>query len=119
MSSPVYKIMTVQMVDAFRSSGQFAGAEIDITDGYIHFSTAQQTASTLAKHFAGRDGLALVTVDPNALPEPLRWEPARGGDLFPHLYAALPWAAVLAVDPLPVDTDGRHQLPGAVSGMVV
>jgi uncharacterized protein (DUF952 family) len=119
MSESVYKVMTATMAEAFRTSGQFSGAEIDITDGYIHFSTARQAGATLAKHFAGRDGLVLVTVDPDALPEPLRWEAARGGDLFPHLYAPLPWAAVRAVDPLPVGPDGRHQLPEVLSGTVV
>ena len=119
MSDLVYKVMTATVAEAFRTTGSFAGAEIDIADGYIHLSTATQAAATLAKHFTGRDGLVLVTVDPAALPEPLRWEPARGGDLFPHLYAPLPWSAVRSVDPLPLDADGVHQLPGAVSGTVV
>ncbi|HEX8445486.1 MAG TPA: DUF952 domain-containing protein [Sphingomonas sp.] len=119
MGDAVYKVMTAEVATTFRETGHFAGAEIDIADGYIHFSTADQTAATLAKHFAGRDGLVLVTIDPDQLPEPLRWEPARGGQLFPHLYTGLPWTAVTAVDPLPLDADGRHQLPGAVSGTVV
>ena len=119
MTDPVYKVMSAEAAAAFRAAGTFAGAEIDIADGYIHLSTAAQAAATLGKHFAGRAGLVLVTVDPQALPEPLRWEPARGGDLFPHLYAPLPWTAVRSVDVLPLGADGTHQLPGAVSGTVV
>lgn len=119
MSAPVYKVMTAAVAETFRVTGVFHGAEIDIADGYIHLSTAAQAAATLAKHFTGREGLVLVAVDPDALPEPLRWEPARGGDLFPHLYVPLPWGAVNSVDPLPLDANGVHQLPGAVSGTVV
>jgi uncharacterized protein (DUF952 family) len=114
----IYKIMTADAADAFRRSGSFAGAEIDLADGYIHFSTGPQAADTLARHFAGRNGLVLVSVDEDALPTPLRWESARGGQLFPHLYAALPWEAVVGVDPLPLGADGVHQVPGAVSGAV-
>lgn len=118
MHDPVYKVMAADTAAAFQASGVFAGAEIDLADGYIHLSTAAQAAATLAKHFTGRPGLVLLTVDPAALPEPLRWEPARGGALFPHLYAPLPWSAIRAVDPLPLGPDDTHQLPGAVSGAV-
>ena len=115
----VFKILDAEVAGVFQQDGRFRGAEIDLADGYIHLSTATQVAETLAKHFAGREGLVLLTIDPGRLPEPLRWEPARGGALFPHLYADLPWSAVRRADPLPVGADGKHQLPGEVSGTVV
>lgn len=106
--------MTSEAAAVFEADGSFAGAEIDLRDGYIHLSTAEQVADTLGRHFAGREGLVLVAVDSDALPEPLRWEPARGGALFPHLYAALPWTAVVVVDSLALDVEGRYQLPAGL-----
>ncbi len=74
--------------------GVFRGAPIDLADGYIHFSTAAQVAETAARHFAGATDLVLVAVDAAALGDALRWEPSRGGALFPHLYGTLPLSAV-------------------------
>ena len=84
------------------------GAAIDRADGFIHFSTAEQAPDTAAKWFAGRDDLTLAAVDVDALGGELRWEPSRGGALFPHLYAALPMSAVVWSRPLPLGPDGRH-----------
>ena len=89
----------------------FRGAGIDLADGYIHFSTAAQAIETAAKHFAGQSGLVLVAVDAGALGSAIKWEVSRGGQLFPHLYGALSFDAVLQVEPLPVGPDGKHVFP--------
>ncbi|MCW2237890.1 DUF952 domain-containing protein [Azospirillum canadense] len=93
------------------SSGSYPGSSQDAADGFTHFSTAAQVVESAAKHRAGQDGLVLLTVDGDTLGEALRWEPSRGGQLFPHLYAALPVPAVLRADPLPLGPDGRHIFP--------
>jgi uncharacterized protein (DUF952 family) len=87
--SRLYKIVDASAWDAAVRAGTFVGAEIDLKDGYIHFSTGAQAAETARRHFAGRDGLLLVAVEAQALGDALKWEPSRGGDLFPHLYGAL------------------------------
>jgi uncharacterized protein (DUF952 family) len=99
------------MWDTAAHAGSFRGAAIDERDGFIHFSTDAQVAETAAKHFAGAADLVLVAVDARALGEALRWEPSRGGALFPHLYGALPLVAVRWVKPLPLGADGRHVFP--------
>ena len=95
-------------------TGSYPGSSQDAADGFIHFSTGAQVAESAARHRAGQDGLVLLTVDAEALGAALRGEPSRGGQLFPHLYAALPVAAVLRVDPLPLAGDGRHLFPSHV-----
>lgn len=107
----VYKIVPREIWQKARSSGVFRGAAIDLTDGYIHFSTAAQAVETAARHFAGVEGLLLVAVNTGALGAALRFEPSRGGDLFPHLYANLPLDAVLWEKPLPLGEDGQHVFP--------
>jgi uncharacterized protein (DUF952 family) len=107
----IYKICPEPLWRDAERAGAFAGAAVDLTDGYIHFSTAEQAAETAARHFAGQDGLLLVAVDAQALGEALRYEPSRGGDLFPHLYAPLTLDAVRWVRPLPLGADGRHVFP--------
>ena len=92
-------------------SGVFQGSPIDLRDGYIHFSTAEQVVETAATHFAGIDDLTLVAVDAVALGPALRWEPSRGGALFPHLYGPLPVADVLWVRELPLGDAGRPDFP--------
>ena len=115
MTDPIYKITPEAPWRAAEAAGRFEGAPVDLADGYVHFSTGAQVAETAARHFAGQGGLLLVAVDPDALGPALRWEPSRGGALFPHLYGPLPLRAVLSVRPLPLGADGRHQLPeGAV-----
>lgn len=93
------------------AAGAYPGSSQDLADGFIHFSTADQVEASAAKHRAGQHGLVLLTVDAAALGPALRWEPARGGDLFPHLYGPLPVSAVVAVDDLPLGPDGRHVFP--------
>jgi uncharacterized protein (DUF952 family) len=90
----IYKISPEPLWRAAEAAGAFRGAPIDLEDGYIHFSTAAQVRETAAKHFAGEANLLLVAVDADALGDALRYEPSRGGDLFPHLYAPLDPAAV-------------------------
>jgi uncharacterized protein (DUF952 family) len=107
----IYKICPQALWQEARQAGVFAGAGVDRHDGYIHFSTAAQVAETAAKHFAGAADLVLIAVDAERLGEALRFEPSRGGDLFPHLYGALPLSAVLWAVPLPLGSDGRHQFP--------
>jgi uncharacterized protein (DUF952 family) len=107
----IYKICPEPLWRDAERAGVFTGAAIDLADGYIHFSTAAQVAETAARHFAGQRGLVLVAVDAEALGDALRYEPSRGGDLFPHLYAPLSLDAVRRVEPLPVGDDGRHVLP--------
>jgi uncharacterized protein (DUF952 family) len=104
----IYKVATAEQWRAAESTGAFAGAPIDLADGYIHFSTATQVAETLAKHFAGQRDLLLIAVDAGQLGDALRWEVSRGGQLFPHLYGRLATAAARRVDTIPVDEAGRH-----------
>ncbi|MGI9487292.1 MAG: DUF952 domain-containing protein [Geminicoccaceae bacterium] len=105
----VYKIVTQAQWNEAERAGVFKGAPVDLADGYIHFSTAEQVGETAAKHFAGQKDLLLVTVKADALGEALVFEPSRGGQLFPHLYADLPLETVRSVDALPLGADGRHQ----------
>jgi len=107
----VYKILGPEEWRAAESAGVFIGSEIDRRDGYIHLSDAAQAAETAAKWFAGRDGLVLVAVDADRLGGKLKWEPSRGGQLFPHLYAELSLAEVAWMRPLPLGADGRHIFP--------
>jgi uncharacterized protein (DUF952 family) len=111
----VFKIVATDAWRAAERAGLFEGAAVDRADGYIHFSTAVQAPETAAKWFAGRDGLTLVAVDGDALGSALRWEPSRGGALFPHLYGPLPIRAVVWSRPLPLGLDGHHVF-GDLSG---
>jgi uncharacterized protein (DUF952 family) len=108
MAAPIYKICPETLWREAETAGRFDGAAIDLTDGFIHFSAADQVRETAARYFAGQEGLLLIAVDPEALGEALRWEPSRGGALFPHLYGTLALAAVLSVEPLPIKADGSH-----------
>ena len=108
----IYKICTVTEWRDAERDGVYRGSAVDRRDGFIHFSTAEQTAETAAKHFAGQRDLMLVSVDADALGDRLRWEPSRGGALFPHLYGDLPLSAVRRVGPLPLGADGKHQFSG-------
>lgn len=111
MTDVVYKIVPDDLWRQAKSSGRFEGAEIDLKDGYIHFSTATQVKETAARHFAGVTGLLLVAVDVTVLGDELKFEPSRGGDLFPHLYGPLSFSAVLWEMPLLIGVDGQHAFP--------
>ncbi|NTJ05910.1 DUF952 domain-containing protein [Rhizobium lusitanum] len=107
----VYKIVPDALWQQARQTGVFNGAAIDLTDGFIHLSTARQAVKTAELYFAGQAGLLLVAIDSDVLGEKLVFEPSRGGDLFPHLYAPLPLSAVLWEKPLPIGSDGAHVFP--------
>ena len=107
----IYKIVPETTWQEARAVGIFHGASIDLADGYIHLSTATQAKQTAALHFAGQTGLLLVAVDTVSLGDALKFEPSRGGDLFPHLYGLLPMTSVLWEKPLPIAPDGTHLFP--------
>lgn len=109
--APIYHMCTRAEWDTSQAAGRYDGSSQDRADGFIHFSTARQVRESAAKHRAGQDGLVLLAVDPGALGDALRWEPSRGGDLFPHLYGPLPLGAVLRADDLPLGPDGAHVFP--------
>jgi len=111
LTATIYKICDRILWRAAEQVGVFTGAAVDQAGGYIHFSTASQAAETAARHFAGQDDLLLIAVDAAALGSALRYEPSRGGQLFPHLYGTLPLSAVRWVKPLPLGADGKHVCP--------
>jgi uncharacterized protein (DUF952 family) len=108
----IYKIATAELWREAESRGLFTGAPIDLQDGFIHFSTAEQARETVALHFKGQDDLVIAAIETDKLPVPLAWEASRGGALFPHLFAALPIGAVVWVKPLPMKPDGSHDFTG-------
>lgn len=110
----IYKIFRSSEYAEFLGAGETIGAPIDVSDGYIHFSTAEQVEETVAKHFAGEDGLKLLVLDADALGDALKWEPSRGGALFPHLYRRLLANDVLHAHDLPLK-EGRHDFEGLLS----
>ncbi len=111
MTDLVYKIAPAALWREAEAAGAFRGAPVDLADGFIHLSTAGQARETAARHFAGQADLLLVAVATEALGDALRWEPSRGGALFPHLYGPLPLGAVRAVAPLPLGAGGAHAFP--------
>ncbi len=106
----VYKIVSRAEWDAAVRAGVFKGAAIDLKDGYIHLSTAAQAPETARLHFAGQSGLVLVRLEAGRLGGALRWEPSRGGQLFPHLHATLDPSLAEAVTNIALDADGTPQL---------
>ena len=106
----VYKILSRAEWAAAQAAGRFEGSAVDLADGYIHLSTADQLTETARKHYAGREGLMLLTVDLTALSDSVVWEPSRGGDLFPHLYGHHAVDKVSAVTEAPLASDGVPQL---------
>jgi uncharacterized protein (DUF952 family) len=109
--APIYKICRRAEWEAAQAAGAYTGSDVDRRDGYIHFSTAAQVAETARRHFAGQADLVLVAVEDAGLRERLRYEPARGAALFPHLYGPLDPTRVLWVKPLPLGRDGHHAFP--------
>ena len=111
----IYKIFRAPEWAAFEAAGSTPGAPVDLADGFIHFSTAEQARETAAKHFAGEEGLVLVAVEVASVGTDLRWEPSRGGALFPHLYRELDATDVIWTRALPLGSDGAHIFPGAMT----
>jgi uncharacterized protein (DUF952 family) len=95
MTTTAFKILTADQWELLQATGSFAGAPVDLADGYIHMSTADQLDETLAKHFAGQRDLVIAQIDLAGFGAALKWEASRGGALFPHLYQPLPLAAVV------------------------
>jgi uncharacterized protein (DUF952 family) len=108
----IYKILSAAEWRAAQAAGRFTGSAVDLQDGFIHFSTAAQAQETARRHFAGQAGLVVLEVEADELGEALRWEPSRGGDLFPHLYAPLDAALVRSAAQAPLGPDGVPELPG-------
>ena len=107
----IYKILSTQQWSEAAETGSFLGSPLDIADGFIHFSTAAQVPETARKHFAGVSDLLLVAVDADALGDAIKWEPSRGGDLFPHLYGPLPVKLAVWAKPMPAGPDGNPIVP--------
>ena len=105
----IFKIFRAEEWAEFEADGVTAGAPIDVSDGYVHFSTADQAPETAAKHFAGQTELWLLSYRADRL-ESLEWEPSRGGALFPHLYGPLTMHGLLEAVPLPWD-GAAHVFP--------
>lgn len=111
MASPIYHICRAEEWQAAQATGSYPGSSQDKADGFMHFSGAAQIVESAAKHRAGQTGLLLLAVDPDNLGADLKWEPSRGGQLFPHLYGALAVSAVTSVHELPLGADGLHVFP--------
>jgi len=111
----IYKITTTALWQRALKDGTLPPSPVDQADGFMHFSTASQLRETLRLHFAGQTGLILLVIAVDRLPLALKWEPSRGGDLFPHLYAPLECSAVLASHPISVDAAGQADLPGELA----
>ena len=110
----IYKIFRSAEWEELKQVGTTNGAPIDLADGYIHMSTGKQVAETCAKYFAGEKDLVLLVLDGDDLGAALKWEPSRGGDLFPHLYRQLRLPDIFLQKDLPLGFDGRHIFPAGV-----
>ncbi|MDR3440756.1 DUF952 domain-containing protein [Telmatospirillum sp.] len=111
MSKIIYHMCHLSEWQVAVAADVYGGASQDQADGFIHFSTGSQVEESARRHRAGQDGLVLLTVDAAMLGDSLRWEEARGGELFPHLYGKLPISAVMEVQTLPLDESGEHRFP--------
>jgi uncharacterized protein (DUF952 family) len=116
--STIYRLLATEAWRHAERAGSFLGTEHDLRDGFIHFSTAAQVAETAARYYAGQAELLLLGVNAEALGSALRWEPSRGGALFPHLYAALPVSAVTRVEELALDPSGKHIFPSDLASLL-
>ena len=111
MTTLVYKIAPAALWREAEAAGSFRGAPVDLADGFIHFSAADQLRETASRHFAGQGDLLLIAVEAEGRGPARRGAPAGGGALFPHLYGPLERGAVRAVHPLPLGPDGSHLFP--------
>jgi uncharacterized protein (DUF952 family) len=112
--SLIYKILTTDEWQAAQAAGVFYGSAVDRRDGFIHFSSGLQIKETAERHFSGQHGLVLLSVEADDLGSELKWEPSRGGDLFPHLYGPLLISRVKNFTPLPY-RGGHHDFPPALT----
>src|SRR5271168_4429868 len=111
----IYKICPASAWREAERQGVFRGSPVDVSDGFIHFSTASQVAETARKHFFGQTGLFLIAVDADTLGAALRWERSRNHELFPHLYGELDLGAVRNVLNMHARSDGTHDIPEPLS----
>jgi uncharacterized protein (DUF952 family) len=111
MTRMIYHMCRADEWAAAVAAGTYRGSSQDLADGFVHFSTAAQIVESARKHRAGQDGLLLLAVDADRLGDRVKWEPSRGGDLFPHLYGPLDPAESASVRPLPLGIDGLHVFP--------
>jgi len=107
----IFKIVPKSLWQEAVDEGLFKGAPVDLADGYIHFSTAEQARETAARHFSGQDDLLLAAFDAGQFGDALKWEPSRGGALFPHLHGTFEPGAALWVRDLPLSEEGAHVFP--------
>ncbi len=107
----IYKLLPDELWKAALAAGIFRGSPLDLSDGYIHLSTSEQVRETARRHFFDVASLLLVEVETERLGSSLRWEPSRGGDLFPHLYGPLELSSVVRVRPVPLAPDGTPIIP--------
>jgi uncharacterized protein (DUF952 family) len=113
-SAKIYKIVRAEDWEKAKEAGVFRGALVDLEDCFIHFSSADQVRTTAERYFRGQEGLFLIAADAAALGDALKWEPSRGGALFPHLYGTLPMSAIVWTKPLPLEPDGTHRFPDEI-----
>jgi uncharacterized protein (DUF952 family) len=106
----IYKILPRREWAQAQAAGRFEGSAVDLADGFIHFSTAAQAGETARRHFAGQADLVVLEVEAEDLGAALKWEPSRGGDLFPHLYGPLATDMVRGVTEAPLGDDGAPVL---------
>ncbi len=109
----LYKILSAAEWRQAETRGRFEGSAVDLKDGFIHLSATHQVRETAARHFAGQADLLLVSFAESGLSN-LKWEPSRGGDLFPHVYGAIPTGLAASVTPLPLE-NGLHRFPEDVA----
>ena len=114
MTRMIYHMCRADEWAAAIKSGTYRGSSHDLADGFIHFSTAAQIVESARKHRAGQEGLLLIAVDAERLSGRVKWEPSRGGDLFPHLYGPLDPAETASVRPLSLGPDGNHRFPALI-----
>jgi|SRR5579864_2497168 len=111
MARMIYHMCPEEAWEAAVTAGEYAGTADDRRDGFLHFSTAAQIVESARRHRTGQSGLLLIAVDIERLGDRVKWEPSRGGDLFPHLYGALYPGEIVRIDPLPLGPDGEHIFP--------
>jgi len=114
LNKVIYKILTHDQWADLQNKGEIRGAPIDISDGYVHFSTAEQLQETADKHFSGQEGLFVLALNGDALGDRLKWEESRGGALFPHLYDVLKLDDVLWSERMEL-FEGKHRLPERIA----
>lgn len=111
MTQMIYHMCRADEWEAANATGAYAGSSQDKADGFIHFSTAGQIVESARRHRAGQEGLLLLAIDPAVLGDRLKWEPSRGGALFPHVYGTIDPRESAWVKPLPLGEDGEHVFP--------